>query len=131
MINGMVYTPEQYALLETFEQGRLVQTLSDKELYTYQFLVREDLLQPRADIQDGWHLLSEQGKRVLFGHRMELEKSLKDSNQMAEQAAKEKKSKAADRFHDFVLLFVGAAICYFFEHLDELIVWVCLLISQH
>ena len=123
-VTTMRYTPEQYALLETFEEGRLVQELSDNELYTYQFLIGEKLLQPRADIEDGWHLLSEQGKCVLLEHRMELEKALKDADQMAEQAAKEKKRKASDRFHDFVLLFVGAAICYFFEHLDELVCWI-------
>lgn len=127
----MKYTPEQYALLETFEEGRLVQELSGETLYTYQFLMQENLLQPRADIKDGWHILSERGKLELYQHRAILEKALKDANQMTEQAAKEKKSKAADRFHDFVLLFVGAAICYFFEHLDELIVWVRSVISQH
>lgn len=73
----MRYTPEQYALLKTFEYGRLVQELSDTELYTYQFLMQEKLLQPRADIEDGWHILSEQGKRVLSERAERINKASK------------------------------------------------------
>lgn len=120
----MTYIDEQYALLETFEKGRLVQELTEDELYTYQFLIQRNLLQPRADIKDGLHFLSEQGKCVLAEHRSFLKQLDKNADDLAKSTAAEKKAKASDRFHDFLLLFIGAAITYFFDHAKEIIDWI-------
>lgn len=120
----MRYTPEQYALLETFEKGRLVQKLSEEELYTYHFLMDEKLLQPRADIEDGFHLLSEQGKCILEEQRLRKQNIEQKARELAEQKAADKKAKAADRRHDFLILFIGAIISFLLDNIDRVSGWI-------
>lgn len=119
----MEYTPDQYALLETFENGRLIQELTEDELFTYDFFIQNHLLQPRADIEDGLHFLSAQGKNALSSHRAALQQIDKNADDLAKSTAAEKKAKASDRRHDIVLLFIGAAITYLFDHAKEIIAW--------
>lgn len=81
----MNYTGEQLKLLATFENGRLVQELTEQELYVYRFLMEQGLLQPRADIEDGWHLLSEKGKTVLECRQTKLQMLQKIADKDAEK----------------------------------------------
>lgn len=69
----MNYTNEQYALLASFEKGRNIDDLTESELWGYQLLMEQGLLQPRADIENGWHLLSEKGKVCLHNHNVQLQ----------------------------------------------------------
>lgn len=69
----MRYTPEQYAMLKKAEHGLNINDLSEPERWVYQFLIGQKLLQPRYDIEDGLHYLSEIGKCVLAEHRHELD----------------------------------------------------------
>lgn len=114
----MVYTSEQYDLLETFEKGRLVQELSVDELYIYRFLIDEKLLQPRADIKDGWHLLSEQGKRVL-------ENRQKQICEASEKKAADKKSRIKDRIFQTFLVILGYTLGLLTDNIGTVCDWVC------
>ena len=96
----LIYTEEQYSLLQSFSGGRLIQELSQEELYVYDFLLSEQLLQPRADMEDGWHLLSERGKMILENHRNQL-------REKAENKAAEKKEKVKDRIFQTFLVALG------------------------
>lgn len=96
----LVYTEEQYDLLQSFSGGRLVQELSQEELYVYEFLISERLLQPRADIKDGWHVLSERGKMILENHHNQL-------REKAENKAAEKKEKVKERIFQTFLVALG------------------------
>lgn len=120
----MVYTCEHYALLETFEKGRLVQELNEDELYTYRFFMQNGLLQPRADLEDGLHYLSEKGKYELAAYRAEQQEIQKQADSLAQQEAKEKKEKASNRLHDLLMILIGAVITYILEHLDEVVLWI-------
>jgi hypothetical protein len=110
----MNYTGEQLKLLSTFEYGRLIQELNEQELVVYRFLIGQELLQPRADIEDGWHLLSEKGKSVL-------EERKKQADDLSEQKSKAKKEKAADRLHDFLMILVGATVAFALDHIEDIV----------
>lgn len=112
----MSYTCEQYSLLETFKQGRLIDDLTPEELDVYQFPMSEGLLKPRADIEDGWHLLSEKGKRTL-------ENRDKQIRQAAEQKAAEKKYRREDRIFQTFLLLFGYALGLLTGNLKTVIDW--------
>jgi hypothetical protein len=120
-----MYTSEQYALLETFEKGGLVQDLTEDELYTYQFLMQNNLLQPRADIEDGLHLLSERGKMLLESHRISEQQKKELLEDKVKQRAEAKKEKVSGYFHDIFLLFLGGAITVFFENIGAVCKWLC------
>ena len=112
----MSYTSEQYALLETFKQGRLIDELTTEELEVYQFLISDGLLKPRADIEDGWHLLSEKGKRIL-------ENRDKKIREATEQKATEKKYRREDRIFQTFLLLFGYALGLLTGNLKTVIDW--------
>ena len=117
----MYYTPDHYAMLERFEHGLNIDTLSENELDTYQFLMQQNLLQPRYDLEDGLNYLSEPGKCVLAEHRDNLQKINQEADELAKKATAEKKSKSSDRFHDFLILILGAAITFILDHISEII----------
>ena len=112
----MQYTQEQFALLDNFKQGRLLKELSEDDLFVYRFLISEGLLQPRADIEDGWHTLSEKGKMVL-------ENRDKEASDLAKNNAETKKAKTSERLHDFVLVLFGSIITILVEHFGDIILW--------
>ena len=87
----MRYTPDHYAMLERFEHGLNIDTLSENELEIYWFLMQQNLLQPRYDLEDGLNYLSETGKCVLTEHRDNLQKAEQETRQLAEKNAKEEK----------------------------------------
>lgn len=81
----MHYTNEQYAMMERFEHGLNVTQLSEEEKFLFCFLQGENLLQPRADIEDGLFFLSEHGKRVLLERREHLAMLQKEADKDAKQ----------------------------------------------
>lgn len=121
----MTYTDEQYAFLETFENGRLVQDLTEDELFIYDFFIRNHMLQPRADIEDGLHLLSERGKMILESHRISEQQKKELLEDKVKQRAEAKKEKVSGYFHDIFLLFLGSAITVFFENIGAVCEWLC------
>ena len=127
----MNYTNEQYALLASFEKGRNIDDLTESELWGYQFLMEQGLLQPRADIENGWHLLSEKGKCVLNEKRQLDEKTNQEASQLAKDNAKAKKAKASDRLHDFVLVLFGSLVTVLIEHFGDIVLWVKEIIQKH
>ena len=96
-VDTVHYTNEQYAMMERFEHGLNVTQLSEEEKFLFCFLQGENLLQPRADMEDGLFFLSEHGKRVLSQHREDLQKAKQEARQLAEKNAKEDiRSKSSD-----------------------------------
>ena len=87
----MEYTPEQYAMLERFEKGLNIVGMEEEELRIYWFLIDQGLLQPRADIEDGLHFLSEKGKIALFRYHDALSKAEEQARNASEKEAKEEK----------------------------------------
>lgn len=116
----MNYTDEQYAMLERFEPGLNIDKLTEDELPVYWFLMEQKLLQPRHDIEDGLHQLTERGKQVLSYHRASLKKIEQDAEQLAQENAAEKKSKSSDRRFDVFLLFLGFVLGIIADHISEI-----------
>lgn len=125
----MNYTDEQYAMLERFEPGLNIDKLTEDELPIYWFLMEQKLLQPRHDIEDGLHRLTERGKQVLSYHRASLKKIEQDAEQLAQENAAEKKSKSSDRRFDVFLLFLGFVLGIIADHISEIFGFFCNLFS--
>ena len=125
----MNYTDEQYAMLERFEPGLNIDKLTEDELPIYWFLMEQKLLQPRHDIEDGLHQLTERGKQVLSYHRASLKKIEQDAEQLAQENAAEKKSKSSDRRFDVFLLFLGFVLGIIADHISEIFGFFCNLFS--
>ena len=68
----MEYTDEQYALMESLEKGLNYWQLPEEQKWTLRYLQDEGIAQPRADISDGYYLLTEPGKRILSERRRKL-----------------------------------------------------------
>ena len=125
----MNYTDEQYAMLERFEPGLNIDKLTEDELPIYWLLMEQKLLQPRHDIEDGLHQLTERGKQVLSYHRASLKKIEQDAEQLAQENAAEKKSKSSDRRFDVFLLFLGFVLGIIADHISEIFGFFCNLFS--
>lgn len=65
----MNYTAEHYEMLKLLEAGIVFDDLTEEQKCSYRFLDGEGLIQPRADILDGYCVLSERGKCVLAERR--------------------------------------------------------------
>lgn len=65
----MNYTDDHYEMLKLLETGIVFYNLTEEQKWAYHFLDSEGLIQPRADILDGYCVLSERGKCVLAEHR--------------------------------------------------------------
>ena len=120
-----MYTQEQYLLLETFENGRLVQELPEGELFAYQFLMEEGLLQPRADIKDGWHLLSERGKMLLESRRLSEQQKKAVLEEQVKKRAEAKKEKVSQFWRDILMLILGGVITVIVENIGSILDWLC------
>ena len=81
----MTYTPDQYAILQRLETGLMYDGLNEAEQEILRYLDQSGLVQPRADIQDGYYTISQDGARVLAEKRAELQGSEKVAQQYAEQ----------------------------------------------
>lgn len=125
----MNYTDEQYAMLERFEPGLNIDKLTEDELPIYWFLMEQKFLQPRHDIENGLHQLTERGKQVLSYHRASLKKIEQDAEQLAKENAAEKKSKSSDRRFDVFLLFLGFVLGIIADHISEIFGFFCNLFS--
>ena len=120
----MQYTEEQYAMLAQIEPGILWTDLSQEELFTYYYLDREGLVQPREDLRPDLLTLSEHGKRVLHDFRQR-------QNQLKEEAEKKAEAKRQQRFENklsvanllisLVSFFAGILLEYFFGTVEAAI----------
>ena len=81
----MTYTSDQYAILQRLESGLMYDDLTEAEREVLRYLDQSGLVQPRADIRDGYYTISQAGARVLAEKRAELQESEKVAQQYAEQ----------------------------------------------
>lgn len=81
----MAYTSDQYAILQRLESGLMYDNLTEAEQEVLRYLDQFGLVQPRADIRDGYYTISQAGARVLAEKRAELQESEKVAQQYAEQ----------------------------------------------
>lgn len=81
----MTYTSDQYAILQRLESGLMYDNLTEAEQEVLRYLDQFGLVQPRADIRDGYYTISQAGARVLAEKRAELQESEKVAQQYAEQ----------------------------------------------
>lgn len=81
----MTYTSDQYAILQRLESGLMYDDLTEAEREVLRYLDQSGLVQPRADIRDGYYTISQAGARVLAERRAELQGSEKVAQQYAEQ----------------------------------------------
>ena len=126
----MNYTDEQYALLERFEPGLNIAKLTEDELSIYWFLMEQKLLQPRHDIEDGLHRLSQNGKCVLAEHRDNLQKAEQETRQLAEKNAKEEKQQRfenkisiANLLVSLISFFVGISLEFYVGIYSRVVEW--------
>lgn len=102
----MQYTDEQYAMLARFENGLNINDLTPDEMQLYYFLIDQKLLQPRYDIEEGLHFLTELGKVALHQHRS----AVLAAQQQAEQAAKKDAEAQKQRRFDNKIKITNLAI---------------------
>ncbi len=81
----MTYISDQYAILQRLESGLMYDNLTEAEQEVLRYLDQFGLVQPRADIRDGYYTISQAGARVLAEKRAELQESEKVAQQYAEQ----------------------------------------------
>ena len=65
----MKYTNEQYRLMERLQSGVIWDDLDEQEQDILRYLDCEKISEPRAYIQDGLWVLSQEGQTVLETHR--------------------------------------------------------------
>lgn len=65
----MTYTSGQYAILQRLESGLMYDDLTEAEREVLRYLDQSGLVQPRADIRDGYYTISQAGARVLSAYR--------------------------------------------------------------
>ena len=126
----MEYTPEQYAMLERFEKGLNIEGMEEEELRVYWFLIDQGLLQPRADIEDGLHFLSEKGKIALFRYHDALSKAEEQARNASEKEAKEEKQQRfnnkiaiANLLISLVSFFVGLSVEFYVGIYARVVEW--------
>ena len=122
----MYYTPDHYAMLERFEHGLNIDTLSENELDTYQFLMHQNLLQPRYDLEDGLNYLSETGKCVLAEHREHLNLLQKEADKDAKQEKQqrfENKISVANLLISLISFFVGISAEFYIGIYSRVVEW--------
>ena len=122
----MYYTPDHYAMLERFEHGLNIDTLSENELDTYQFLMQQNLLQPRYDLEDGLNYLSETGKCVLAEHREHLNLLQKEADKDAKQEKQqrfENKISVANLLISLISFFVGISAEFYIGIYSRVVEW--------
>ena len=56
-----------------------------------------------------------------LNRRIQQEVIDQEADKLAEQNAKEKKEKAADRFHDFLMIMVGAAVTFVIDRIEDIV----------
>ena len=122
----MYYTPDHYAMLERFEHGLNIDILSENELDTYQFLMQQNLLQPRYDLEDGLNYLSETGKCVLAEHREHLNLLQKEADKVAKQEKQqrfENKISVANLLISLISFFVGISAEFYIGIYSRVVEW--------
>ena len=122
----MYYTPDHYAMLERFEHGLNIDTLSENELDTYRFLMQQNLLQPRYDLEDGLNYLSETGKCVLAEHREHLNLLQKEADKDAKQEKQqrfENKISVANLLISLISFFVGISAEFYIGIYSRVVEW--------
>lgn len=122
----MNYTDEQYAMLERFEPGLNIDKLTEDELPIYWFLMEQRLLQPRHDIEDGLHRLTEHGKRVLADHRESLKLLQKEAEKDAKQEKQqrfENKISVANLLISLISFFVGISAEFYIGIYSRVVEW--------
>lgn len=117
----MDYSPNQYAILQRLEAGLLYDELTEEEREVLRYLDQTGLAQPRADIQDGYYIISQAGARALTAKRSELQKSEKAAQQYAEQKEHrdfQKKIAILTSLISFVSFLSGVILERFFGIID-------------
>lgn len=117
----MDYTPEQHKMLERFEKGLNVEGLQGEDLEIFWFLNSQGLLQPRADIEDGLHFLSEKGKISICQYRDVLSKAEKEASNASKKESKNKKEKISDRLFQIFLVVLGYMLGLLTDNLPAVI----------
>lgn len=124
----MQYTKEHYEFMDRLAEGVIDINLSEQEQEILRYLYGKGIAKPRADIQDGLWVLSQDGRALLQTHEAELSAKEALLKQEPDQAAKETAEQIAaqksDRAFQIFLVLLGAAVGLLFSNLERLIAWI-------
>lgn len=107
----MDYTEEQYAVMEKLSKGLLFNELTAAEQDIVNYLSAHGVVQPRAQISDGYMELSQEGKRILYTCHEKMQSLQEQAKKEAQEHAEKKRQQ---RFENkmSVLNFVAPLITF-------------------
>lgn len=132
----MDFTAGQYAVMEKLDKGLHFDALPESEKEIINYLSRQNIVQPRAQIAEDYMELSQEGKLILAAHiekesirqenerRKQAEENEKLQNTVREKADREAERKAEHRFQvwlSFWSALFGAVIGALVSNLDRII----------
>ena len=119
----MVYTEDQYAIMEMLSDGIVISDLTQEEKEIVEYLESFGLVQPRIQIAEGYMELTQEGKRILSIRKQQIRNKEEFKNQQLQKAAADKRErkseKCADRIFQILLVFLGGLITFIFGVVAE------------
>lgn len=91
----MDFTAGQYAVMEKLDKGLHFDALTESEKEIVNYLSRQNIVQPRAQIAEDYMELTQEGKQILYAHKEK--ESIWQENKRKEQAEKQDKLQQAIR----------------------------------
>lgn len=119
----MDYTEEQLAMLQRLKSGVLYEDLNEEEREILRFLDQSGLAQPRADIQDGFYTISQNGLRVLSTWQTSVQQLQYERSKDAEQKKQwdsENKLAILNLLISLVSFFVGVCVDFHFSLYEKI-----------
>lgn len=124
----MDFTDEQYAVMEKLADRLIWDDLTPAEKHIMEYFHSKKIAEPRAYIEDGLWVLSEDGKRILAAHHADLKSREQEAQDKAREKAEQKADKQAEhRFQlgltllSSVLSFLGGLLIEHFIGIIDLI----------
>lgn len=107
----MDFTAGQYAVMEKLDKGLHFDALPESEKEIVNYLSRQNIVQPRAQIADDYMELSQKGKQILHAHYAELQARYEKAKKEAEDHAEQKRQQAFENKMS-VLNFVAPLVTF-------------------
>lgn len=120
----MDYTDEQYAVMEKLADRLIWDDLTPAEKHIMEYFHSKKITEPRAYIEDGLWILSEEGKRILLAHHADLKAREQETQNKAREKAEQESQQRSERSFQIRLMICGAIVGTLISNIDRIIKWI-------
>ena len=120
----MDFTDEQYAVMEKLADKLIWDDLTPAEKHIMEYFHSKKIAEPRAYIEDGLWVLSEDGKRILAAHHADLKSREQEAQDKAREKAEQESQQRSERSFQIRLMIYGAIVGTLISNIDRIIKWI-------